>query len=680
VSVPTLRERVIAFTNDPKVIAHTFYGISAAFIATTIFISLSRGGIISLSCSLLLMATILRSRSLLHSNRYWFILVPSVTLVFVSWFGWKMIVERFLNIQHPEKIFYDSRFDIWLDALTMTREFIFSGAGFGSFEKVFPLFRTQASWQSVIDHAHNDYLELLATGGLISFLLLTWFMATVARKVWPLWRRRKNRYVVFLGGACMVAIVSLLLHGFVDFNFYSGANALYFFMFCGLLVTISHSSDKSGRPPNPLEKRQLSRAAALAGITVSALLLTTSLYFNIGAMKGEYLYRKIHALPLDPTTPQEELLELQALTDKITAWDPLEPKYSYSAGNVALFLDDRGRAAEHYNRALDLDPTDSWSLLQLGQLLATTNNPQGLKMMETAVRFAPFDLEVLNRYSHLLLWLGEEEKALAISGRILTLTEGGENIQEYFSLLRKYAIPVDKIHQVTPKTPTMLLILGNFLAKNKMAAKAEPIYEEAMVLATVTPAPRPWYFTSAYWFFLQQKDLPRAVNAVELGLKFFPEEPELFSSRGEAQRKLNNLVGSEASFRRAVELAPDHPGFRLQLANILTDLDKIEEANLEYEKTRKLLETSSKSRPWHFNSLRYYYQKKKRFDAALTIMKKAVEVFPDNAESFLYLGDIHLQMGDKYQAELSYRQALKLGPDNLAATDRLEMLSKESHN
>ncbi|MBX6366201.1 MAG: c-type cytochrome [Gemmatimonadetes bacterium] len=66
----------------------------------------------------------------------------------------------------------------------------------------------------------------------------------------------------------------------------------------------------------------------------------------------------------------------------------------------------------------------------------------------------------------------------------------------------------------------------------------------------------------------------------------------------------------------------------------------------------------------------------RRTEDALAFLRLNAEFYPGDAASYLAMGDIYLQGGDRAQALTSYRKALELEPDNPAAKRRVDQLTK----
>lgn len=105
------------------------------------------------------------------------------------------------------------RLPVWKATAEMARDHWVIGTGFGSFDGAFPLYRpasTHMRWQ----HAHNDWLQSVAEGGVLTLLLLLAIGL-------PVFRRRRGaagceRSEAIRFGA-LAGIVGLALHSLVDF-------------------------------------------------------------------------------------------------------------------------------------------------------------------------------------------------------------------------------------------------------------------------------------------------------------------------------------------------------------------------------------------------------------------------------------------------------------------------------
>jgi hypothetical protein len=119
------------------------------------------------------------------------------------------------------------RLGIWRDTLRVAGWSPLVGQGLGVYEDALPRFKTVAG-ELRIQHAENDYLELLAEeGGLGLALALLAVALGLTRTVAGL-RRQDDRLLRGLGLGATAGIVALLVHSAFDFNLRIPSNALLF--------------------------------------------------------------------------------------------------------------------------------------------------------------------------------------------------------------------------------------------------------------------------------------------------------------------------------------------------------------------------------------------------------------------------------------------------------------------
>lgn len=123
------------------------------------------------------------------------------------------------------------RNEIWRTTLKMFAAHPLAGVGMGAYWVAVPQFH-DASGRYTPQEAHNDYLELLASGGIIGAGIGVWFVLVALR------RARRNlrspnrvRRAACLGG--IIGMTGVAVHSLLDFGLHSTANA---FMFTTLIV------------------------------------------------------------------------------------------------------------------------------------------------------------------------------------------------------------------------------------------------------------------------------------------------------------------------------------------------------------------------------------------------------------------------------------------------------------
>lgn len=119
-----------------------------------------------------------------------------------------------------------SRHEIWRATWRMIRANPVAGVGMGGYWAAVPTYH-DASGSMVPQEAHNDYLELLADGGIIGVALGVWFVVVLLRRTKANLRSASAvRRAACFGAA--VGITGVAVHSLVDFGLHMIANALVF--------------------------------------------------------------------------------------------------------------------------------------------------------------------------------------------------------------------------------------------------------------------------------------------------------------------------------------------------------------------------------------------------------------------------------------------------------------------
>lgn len=118
------------------------------------------------------------------------------------------------------------RNETWAMTLKMFAAHPILGVGMGAYWVAVPAFH-DASGTLTPQEAHNEYLELLASGGLVGIAIGIWFVVVVARKAKAnLGSSNRLRRAACLG-AC-IGIAGVAVHSLVDFGLHMLINALVF--------------------------------------------------------------------------------------------------------------------------------------------------------------------------------------------------------------------------------------------------------------------------------------------------------------------------------------------------------------------------------------------------------------------------------------------------------------------
>jgi O-antigen ligase len=142
------------------------------------------------------------------------------------------------------------RRDIWYATSLMFKAHPLVGAGFGGYWAEIPQYH-DASGRYTPQQAHNDYLEILASGGVIGAALLAWFATSLFKQARKAFLSSDPFYNAVCFGA-IISIVGVAVHSIFDFGLHNTLNA---FVFVSLLAILSLGSIKDRRATSELAMR-----------------------------------------------------------------------------------------------------------------------------------------------------------------------------------------------------------------------------------------------------------------------------------------------------------------------------------------------------------------------------------------------------------------------------------------
>jgi O-antigen ligase len=233
-------------------------GLLALFPIGALFLSASRGGIISFAAELGVLTLLLVLRR--TGGRH--VLAGAVVLLcafmLVSWLGVRQILERFASMQSLE-VSVGKRASMRADTWHIFLQHPWTGTGLGTLQTVFPAYETLYD-AKVVNHSHNDYLEALAETGVVGGACCAWFLGALFFHSLRRLLLQDKSFSAALHLSGLVACTGFLVHSLVDFNLHIPGNALLFF----LLANLATADIFNPGPTTPSRHR---RSADLAEIT-----------------------------------------------------------------------------------------------------------------------------------------------------------------------------------------------------------------------------------------------------------------------------------------------------------------------------------------------------------------------------------------------------------------------------
>jgi O-antigen ligase len=224
---------VISFADGVRRPRRALAALVAGVMASTIFLSGSRGGMAAFGVQMALLAGFLIARRKNWKATLALASFLAIALGLLVWLGGAELIDRMASVHDATRaeLSGGGRLTMDRDALRMFAQKPFLGWGLGVFPYVYPQF-SSLSTNLQLGMAHNDYLQLLVEMGALGFATVLWFLLMLFRsalknlKHWP---NDTNTPVTL---AAMLGITGILVHSFVDFNLQIPANAALFYVLC----------------------------------------------------------------------------------------------------------------------------------------------------------------------------------------------------------------------------------------------------------------------------------------------------------------------------------------------------------------------------------------------------------------------------------------------------------------
>ena len=275
----------------------------------------------------------------------------------------------------PAALDFGARLDMWGPAVQMWRDHPWWGGGPGHFDYRFREYRPEG-FQADPNHAHDDYLELLADWGVVGGIIVLGGIGIFIFgmvKSWPHVRREENdfgsgmssRYAFYLGAVS--GLFALAVHSLVDFNLHIPANALAGVTLLALLASNIRFASK----------RYWVRIRLPWQFVLTGLFAGFMIYLGAQAWRrgGEELWTKrAEHVPMGPnySSDQAALLEKALVCEPknyLTAYNLGECFWTQSLDGGDDYANLAQKALDFYEQGIRLNPLDERCPLRAGMCL-----------------------------------------------------------------------------------------------------------------------------------------------------------------------------------------------------------------------------------------------------------------------------------------------------------------------
>jgi tetratricopeptide (TPR) repeat protein len=381
--------------------------------ATTIFVSLTRGGMISMFVATGFVTLVLSSRQSMKGRSWIMALIALGAFICVLYVGFDAVYDRLASLRDLRQA-QSGRWQILKDiSLAWTRFPIF-GTGLGTHEVVYPMF-DRSTVASLAAYAENEYAQAAEETGLIGLASLVtfgifvciYYIRNIKNLTMPI---RSATYGLGFG------ILAILIHSLSDFGQHLPANAFLSAIFCALLLVLSRMKPEN----NPtIKTSELFRSSRYISIIT---LLCISGFFG-WAILGANNARLAEAHWKKALTIEQDLIkenwnanneEYASLISNAAAaanyqsqnvkyqhwlnvyrWESISNTTDTNTGEVVISeqaMDFVRRIVDELHRTRLLCPTYGATYCVVGQLEKfTLDNPKGTEYIRKGFKLAPCD-------------------------------------------------------------------------------------------------------------------------------------------------------------------------------------------------------------------------------------------------------------------------------------------------
>ena len=315
---------VRAFQNRKQAL---WYVLAAGMLFAAVIASTSRAGAILVTLELVgVPLVLLVSRPVRREDlRQALLVLGAIPLLAAVWTlaaGWDQLFHR---LQYSDPM--AGRKEFLLSAVEMAREKPLAGQGLGTFSYGYPRF-AQIDLPTFVNHAHNDWAEFAAEGGIPFALLLLLPLVGASRRI------LRNPWAI----GCAV----LAAHAVVDFPFARSGVVGWYFAILGMVY-----ATRDEQPSAERFFRWGTATAALAGTLIAAWFGIAGVYSMLDT--PESMARAARMAPGDAAywLRHSQLTGDKASLEKALALNPLDSQILIEAG-LRAEIDGR------FDNALDL--------------------------------------------------------------------------------------------------------------------------------------------------------------------------------------------------------------------------------------------------------------------------------------------------------------------------------------
>lgn len=641
---------------------------SLIIIIMAIFMSGSRGGVVSLIAGVIVMLFILRREGEVKVNLF----LLSIILAFVT--GLFFIIERWqvldtlsslLTFHEDISLLY--RFKGWKVAIQVFMDFPVAGTGFGTFGEIFLLYRP-TSMLTTFNHAHNEYLQFLTEGGLFGLLLISIPLVYFSLTFNPIMTNDGDREIRYVRAGLFAAMVALLVHNTLEFNMRVPANAYLFSFMLGLYLTLSDKEIK------------ISRVAHRRFFCSLFIISMICLILNISSLVQSYNFVEKTNSPFSG---------FQSIV-------PYDPQYLVKRGEFFEARKMYAESDEYFLCAIDIAPLDAsiWSQYAVWLERRGGGLDEAIRSLEVASKLDPVNLTYRFHLAGLMLKNGDTNNSIDELKKLVKIRSAW--FKPALELIKDANIDSNSLIDMADNEPDRLVVVGRIYEKEGNYKSATQSYREAVRLRPLDQK----YLDIYAGFMMRQKKYELLKTIDELYFDSVPAraihwKSEAFFASGdinEGAKLLSGLIENgdqylidygerlalfflkSKDFEKALTLMERLVSLDGENYNRLNMMSLAYEGRERWMKAINTLKKMSNIKPASFSvnyRLSVLYERLGLNALVASELEKCLDVQPGNFKVRLKLGDIYFAMNKRDKALYHYRNILALDPTNSIVLSRL---------
>jgi len=216
---------------------------AAVSMAIAVILTGSRGGLIGLFAAMVTIAVMsFFTRKELPVGRFSPYLVLAAGAIFfffiaglVVYIGGTDPLLRSTGVSIGVEDFTTGRKDFWLNALKILKDHPVTGVGMDAFGVAYSMYDASSGLFRV-EQAHNDYLQMLADGGVIGFAIIAVFIYLLVGKALRKIRQTSESGSRGVAVGAFAGCMAILVHSIFDFPLRTPANSFVFLTLAALAI------------------------------------------------------------------------------------------------------------------------------------------------------------------------------------------------------------------------------------------------------------------------------------------------------------------------------------------------------------------------------------------------------------------------------------------------------------